>query len=436
VRRAIRKHLGDFLALIALVLLATGITVYILENQRFRFPLVEEQPQRLKVELSDAQAVRPGQGQTVRVAGVEVGSIGKVELEEGQAVVEIEVEKDYEGLIREDANALLRPKTGLKDMFLEIDPGSGRPLGDGDRIPATNTAPDVDPDEILSALDGDTRDYLRLLISGAGQGLRGRGNDLREVFKRLEPLGRDVTRVQRAVAQRRRNLRTLVHNYGLLMEKLGEQDQDLTRLVTASNDVFDAFAAENQNVSRTVAKLPATLRTTERTLSKVGPFARLLGPTLERLRPPFRQLATANREVLPLARAGAPIVRDEIRPFVRAARPYIGDLKGAAADLAQATPDLTTAFDELNRFFNMAAYNPGGAEGLTGDPQRDRARQEGYLYWLAWVAQNTVSLFNTADAQGVFRRFTAQGLDCNTLAVMGVPAPITNALKAAGVCGG
>ena len=50
-----------------------------------------------------------------------------------------------------------------------------------------NTAPDVDPDEILSALDADTRDYLKLLISGAGKGLKGRGADLQETFARLGP---------------------------------------------------------------------------------------------------------------------------------------------------------------------------------------------------------------------------------------------------------
>ena len=56
-------------------------------------------------------------------------------------------------------------------MFLEVDPGDGEPLEGGDRIQVENTAPDVDPDEFLSALDSDTRDYLRMLITGAGKGL-------------------------------------------------------------------------------------------------------------------------------------------------------------------------------------------------------------------------------------------------------------------------
>ena len=45
---------------------------------------------------------------------------------------------------------------------------------------------------MLAALDADTRAYLKLLITGAGKGLEGRGNDLREVFKRLGPMHRDL----------------------------------------------------------------------------------------------------------------------------------------------------------------------------------------------------------------------------------------------------
>ncbi|MBA3301493.1 MAG: MCE family protein, partial [Thermoleophilaceae bacterium] len=73
--RAIRKYSRDFLALVVLVALALGIAGYILSNQRLRFPVIEEKPFQLKAELSDAQAVIPGQGQTVRVAGVRVGDL-------------------------------------------------------------------------------------------------------------------------------------------------------------------------------------------------------------------------------------------------------------------------------------------------------------------------------------------------------------------------
>ena len=406
--RAIRAHLGDFIAILLLVVVGLATTGYILSNERFRFPYIEEEPFNLEVELSDAQAVTAGQGQTVRVAGVRIGDIGTVELEDGKAVVGLELDPEYEGLIRQDATALLRSKTGLKDMFLEVDPGTGEPLDEGDRIPMENTAPDIDPDEFLSALDTDTRDYLKLLITGAGKGLEGHGDDLRAVFARFEPLHRDLARVTTAIARRRDNLKRLVNRYGLLVEELGGKDRELTRLVQQANAVFSAFASEDQNVSAFVSKLPGTLGETKTALAKVDTLGDQLGPTLESLRPAFRELDDANAAVIPLAEKGTPIVRDEIRPFARIAQPYTRDFGTAAGRLAEAGPDLSGAFHHLNRFFNMGAYNPEGTEELTGDPAVDRDRQEGYLYWLAWIGQNTVSVFNVHDATGPIRRVSAR----------------------------
>jgi len=435
-KKALREHLGDFVAIVALVLLASGIGAYILSNQRLRFPLVQEKPVQMKVELPDAQAVQPGQGQTVRTAGVEIGQIGKVELEEGKAVVTMELEKKYEGYIKEDATALLRTKTGLKDMFLEIDPGTGKPLPTGGRIRSSSTAPDIDPDEVLSALDSDTRDYLQLLISGAGKGLDGRGGDLQETFARLGPLNRDTARVTEAIARRRANLRNLINKYGLLTKEVSTKDREIVRLVRSSNEVFEALAGADAEISDAVRQLPGSLRQTESTLSKVDTLGDRLGPALQALRPPFRKLDEANAAVLPFVREATPQLRDQIRPFARVAGPYTRDLGLAARGLNRAAPDLTQSFEKLNRFFNLGAFNPGGTEALSGDLTRDRDRREGYLYWLAWAAQNTTGLFATADGQGVFRRVTLGSVNCSTLAAASpqVGGAAASLLGPLGVC--
>ena len=434
-KKTLREHLGDFVAILALVVLATGIGAYILSNQRLRFPLVQEKPLQMKVELPDAQAVQPGQGQTVRTAGVEIGQIGTVELKDGKAVVTMELEKKYKGYIKEDATALLRTKTGLKDMFLEVDPGTGKPMPAGGIIRSSNTAPDIDPDEVLSALDSDTRDYLQLLISGAGKGLKGRGGDLQETFARLGPLTRDTDRVTAAIARRRSNLKNLINKYGLLTKELSTKDREIVRLVRSSNEVFDALAGADTEISDAVRQLPGSLRQTESTLSKVDTLGDRLGPALQALRPAFRQLDETNAAVLPLVREATPQIRDQIRPFARVAGPFTRDLGLAARGLNKAAPDLTQSFEKLNRFFNIGAFNPGGTEALTGDLTRDRDRKEGYLYWLAWAAQNTTGLFATADGQGVFRRVTVGSVNCSSLtAISGATAPLTEALGNLGVC--
>src|SRR3954452_24442282 len=123
-----------------------------LAHQRLRFPLIQDKPMTLKADFSTAQAVIPGQGQTVRVAGGKIGDIGKGDLEGRHAVVSLEIDKKYGHLLHKDATALLRPKAGLKDMFLEVEPDADQSptMQAGDHIPLANTAPDISPDEILS----------------------------------------------------------------------------------------------------------------------------------------------------------------------------------------------------------------------------------------------------------------------------------------------
>ena len=412
--RVIRKHLRDFIAIVVLFVIAMAVGGYILSNQRLRFPLIEEKPFRIKGEFETAQAVMAGQGQTIRVSGVQVGDISGVELKDGRAIISMDIQQKYKGMIHRNARALLRPKTGLKDMFIDLEPGDApaAKIKEDGVIPVSQTYPDINPDEILGVLDQDTRDYLKLLVGGAGQGLRGRGEDLREFFRRFEPTHRDLARVSSAVATRRRNLERLIHSLRTLSGELASKDDDLAQLVDSSAAVFRAFASENQNISRAVREFPGALRQTTDTLARVQRFADVLGPTAERLRPAVRALDPANEALRPFARQTTPIVRDSIRPFVRDARPLVRNLRPAARELARATPDLTRSFVVLNHLFNLIGHNPNGREGPTVPNDR---RDEGYLFWIAWVSHASLNLFNSSDAHGVFRPTTA-AVSCNSLA--------------------
>jgi phospholipid/cholesterol/gamma-HCH transport system substrate-binding protein len=405
-RHAIKAHLRDFVAVVGMIALAAGVGAYILSNQRLRFPLIEDKPFEVYADLQNAQGVTPGQGQTVRVAGMRVGDVGEVKLHEGRARVRLDLDSEHDDLVRRDATVLLRPRTGLKDMFLALEPGSrSEPaVPEGGVIPVGNTLPDVNSDEILASLDADTRAYLKLLIGGAGKGLRGRSGDLREVFRRLGPLHRDLAAINGEVVKRKRNLARLVHNYGSTVSRLAREDEDLIELVSSASRVFGRLAREDQRISAAVERLPGALSQTESTLVRVRELGQVAGPAFRALRPAIREVDDANRELRPMAETGEPILREKLRPFVRAAQPYVEDVEPAARNLSEASPDLRESFYELNRFFNMAAHNPGGAERLSGDLERDRARDEGLLFWLAWVSHNSTSLFSTADASGPFRR--------------------------------
>ena len=431
-RRAIRAHLRDFIAILGLLVVALFATYIIVQNQRLRIPLLEAKPFELKAEMSTAQAVTPGQGQTVRVAGVRVGDISSVDYEDGHAVVTMAIDRKFLPVYK-NATILLRPKTGLKDMFLELDPGTNYDpdsnddeFQDGGTISVGNTAPDTNVDQVLAALDGDTRAYLRLLLVGGGQGLNGRGKDLGKLLGSLGPINRGLARLNTQVAKRKDNLATLIHNMNLLWGRVGQDGQGIEQLVSASNHALGAIASQTPDVERTVSLLGPTLRTTRVALAKTDQLATVLGPTINSLRPFARKLKPVNDSLGHLAQTTYAPVKDDIRPFVRNARQPVRNLRPAAKNLVAATPRLTTVAEKLNKLFNMAAYNPNGAEaaGTSG-------RDEGYLYWLGWLGHVGNSTFSSQDAHGVYRHVYVVAT-CNTAKSILATSPFAPAITGFG----
>ncbi len=408
--RVIRKNLAPFAAILVLVALAAVVGTYVLNEQRLRFPLAEPKPFRINVELDNAQAVTPGQGQTAQVAGVRIGDIASVKLRDGRAIVGLDIEPKYSDLIRRDARAQLRPRTGLKDMYVQIFPGKdGDPVDEGFTIPITASLTDVDLDEILSELDARTRDYVTLLANGGGEGLRGRGTDLARVLERFGPTVRDLGRVNHAVSEERIALRRLVTSLAQVNRTLARKPRELTQLVSTASATLRAFASEDANLRGAVGELAPTLTEATRTLNAVQPFAAELGPTTRALLPAVKELETVNASVSPFAREATPIVRDEIRPFTRRAQPVVRDLAPAARGLARTAPELERNGVKLNEIVNLLGHNQNGREA----PDQ-ASREEGYLFWLAWTTHQTANLQSIDDGNGPIRPFFLTGT-CKTL---------------------
>jgi phospholipid/cholesterol/gamma-HCH transport system substrate-binding protein len=411
VKRAIKNHLRDFIALTALFLVGLGVSAFILSNQRLYLPSwvpgVGKDFYKVKAEFSTAQAVVPGQGQTVDIAGVQVGDIDSVELKNGVAVVSMNIRNKYKPIYR-DAHMLLRPKTGLKDMIVELDPGTraAGALPEGETIPIQNTAPDVNLDEVLSSLDADTRTYLQILVTSGGEafGNKGYSADLRETFKRFEPTNRDLAKITSLVSERRRNLRRVIHNFSLLTTELGKRDVQLAGFVASANRNFRALANQSENIQESLRLLPPTLQTAQTTLQKADTFASTLGPTLQSLRPAARALGPSLVAVRPFLRTSTPIIQKQLRPFAIDTQPTTRALRIAADNLKPLTPKLTTTFKIVNSLLNELAFNPKGEE-------------EGFLFWTAWANHDANTIFGTQDAHGPVRR----GLivtSCDSLALL------------------
>jgi phospholipid/cholesterol/gamma-HCH transport system substrate-binding protein len=430
---AIRKNVRNFIAIAVLIVIALATSYYIVKQQRLRIPILEAHPFTLHAEFQTAQAVVPGQGQTINVAGVKVGDVESVELKNGVAEVTFGIEPKYLPIYK-NATILLRPRTGLQDMFFDMDPGtkSAGEVHDGGTIPLANTAPDVNLDEILSALDSDTRAYLRILLDSAGQGLNGQSKNLGRLLGGIGPINRDLKRLNSLVAERRQNLAELIHNLSVLTRAVGRHAGDVSTLVRASNSALGAIAGQSPDLQRAVSELPGVLSNTHTALTAATPFARQLGVTLNALRPFARDLPTLNASLIELAHKATPAIRDQIRPLVRAARPDIPPLSAAANELSPAVPKLTSTVHELNRLFNTAAYNPGGANA-PGTPGRD----EGYLYWLAWASHIGALTFNNQDANNnlwhIYFTISCQNLP-NLLGSNPLAPVITGLGTATGAC--
>jgi phospholipid/cholesterol/gamma-HCH transport system substrate-binding protein len=255
------------------------------------------------------------------------------------------------------------------------------------------------------------------MLNGAGRGLQRRGPDLRDVLRRFEPTFRDTALVEGELAKRRRALGRLVRSLNLVNTALAGRDHDLARLIKVASPVLETLAAERAGLQGTIRELPAVLESTRTSLARVESFANVLRPAADNLRPVARALDRANASVVPFALEAAPILRTKIRPFVRDARPLVRSLLPAANDLVASDQPLTQSFTVLTTLFNLLAYNPRGREGPAV-----AGRDEGFLFFLAWVAHQSASLWSNADAHGPLRSLTLGGT-CQSLKAMASTVP-------------
>jgi phospholipid/cholesterol/gamma-HCH transport system substrate-binding protein len=392
-RDQIERYRRAFAAVVAIIVVAALTGGYVLAHERLAvpswFPLIGHEHFTLKAEFQTAQAVIPGQGQAVTIAGAKIGEIKSVSLHEGRALVSMSLTPKYAQYIYRNATMLLRPKTQLKDMTVEVDPGTPRAgrVPAGETIPISQTAPDVNLDEFLSALDADTRGYVQLLLAGASQGLKGNSRNLSAALKRFDPLARETAKLTSLTAQRHVEIARSIHNFRLFIEALGSKDKALSELVDSANASLGAFAQQDHAVQATVRELPEALRQTKAGLSKLTTAANVAGPTLTKLEPFAKVLGPAQQQAQPALRNTTPILKNEIRPLMREIEPVVSEIQPDIQQLSEAFPGLTTSLSVLNEFFNEVAYNPG-------------ANQAGFLFYLSWFNHDINSVFANADANG------------------------------------
>src|SRR3954465_7068797 len=399
-RRALKAHRRDVLAIVGLLLAGLFAGTVILVNQRAVLPswvpLIGTDRFELKADFSTAQAVTPGQGQSVDISGIKVGEVSGVTLQEGHAVVTMEIDNKYAPLIHEDSSLLLRPKTGLNDMVVEVDPGthSSPQVKENSTIPLASTQPQVNPDEFLASLDADTQQFLKLLLANGATALdpeQGRDVKLSNALRRLDPFARDIARISGALATRRQNIAGSIHNFQLLSTELGNKDQDLANFVDSSNAALAPFAREQASLQRAIQELPGTLQATKGALTSANELAIQSGPALKKSLPGSRATGAALRSLRPLFRQTAGPIQNQIRPFTKQVASPVTHVAQISQGLGTATPGLKTGFTDLNLGLNALAYNPPGGD-------------EGFLFYVPWLNHDLQANSLLQDAYGPLRR--------------------------------
>lgn len=402
--RQARGHRKDTIAIIVLTLAGVVMMLGIFVQQKAALPswlpLVGEEFDHITAEFSTAQAVTPGQGQAVDIAGVEIGKVSSVELEDGHAVVGMDIQPKYMELIHPNASMLLRPKTGLNDMIVEVEPGSGpKHIAAGANFPLSQTEANTNLDAFLATLDKDTQQYLQLLVSGGAQGFGTRGKQLGNAFRRFQPFVHYVAKLNKAVAARHVAIARSIHDFSLLTTELGRHDAEVRRFVSGSNAALGNFANQQESLQESLRELPSTLRAADAGLASSKRFSDIAYPALTKLIPQAQALDPALDATAKLFRETTAPIRDQIRPFTREIRPTLTQGAEAAGPFAKTVTNFGNSLGAFNSFLNELSYKPSGS-------------RQSFLFYLPWLNHDYNATFSVQNGGGPLQRALVM-LTCN-----------------------
>ncbi|UDY23972.1 MCE family protein [Nocardioides sp. Kera G14] len=182
-------------------------------------------------------------GDEVRIAGVRVGKVDKIELEGGHVRVGFRLKTD--SAFGTETRAAIKVKTILGAMFVALEPAGSGQLKEGTEIPVerttspydvvqaftglANTAGDIDTDQLAAALTT-LSDLTRTTPDSFKQALDG------------------VAALSKNLAAKDAQIGTLLTNLQRVSQVLDERDGDIVALMKDADSVFQALVARRQAV--------------------------------------------------------------------------------------------------------------------------------------------------------------------------------------------
>jgi len=380
---------------------------------------------RVKAVFENANNVRPNS--PVRIAGVNIGKVKTVTAYKGgdgnMALVTMEIDKA--GLpIHKDATLKVRPRIFLEgNEFVDLSPGtpSAPTIDDGDTLPATQTAAPVQFDQVLTALQSDTREDLKRLLEGYGTALTYEPTAADDVGQDPDVKGETAARslndsleyapdalknasiVNEAfLGLEQHDLSGLVDNTGKVTRALATNEQSLKDFVTNFNTTLGALASEQSNLKRSIALLGPTLEHTDSALTHLNAS--------------FPNTRAFAREILPGVRE-TPATIDAAEPWIAQARKLVSpaelgglvkELKPTTVDLARLVDGSLTALPQADLVSQCVTHTilPTGDVKIT-DGQFTSNEENYKEFWYAMVGLAGES--QNFDGNGHYVRFAVGG---------------------------
>ncbi len=294
-----------------------------------------KQEQTIWVRFNSAQGLG-SIDRNVRVAGVNVGTIGSVYRAGDDAVMALQIEPDIP--VHSDAIAALRPHTLFEGSdFVDLEPGSpSAPLLDGGIIPKSQTRVYVSLDQATRVLGTKNRETLRTLVHDAVRVIRAPAiGAVRKVLGAAPRLTKELGPTAHALQGPHGNeLAGAIRGLSQTVGAVSSREQDLRPLLERANRTAAALDTGNgAPLDATLRALPGALREMVAGGGQLTNLVDKLDALAVALRPAALELAPTLRESRPIIRAATPVTR-------RAA-PLIASLRVVLRRVAAASPNLT-----------------------------------------------------------------------------------------------
>ncbi|TCK26283.1 phospholipid/cholesterol/gamma-HCH transport system substrate-binding protein [Pseudonocardia endophytica] len=288
--------------------------------------LIDNVPYRVSVVLPTAPNVI--EGGKVLVDGFEAGQVDEVRVEDGKAVLDMNLDNDFAPL-RDGAEVSVawRAVLGERQVVVKDGPADAPEIPDGGRISGAMPEP-VEVDRVLSALDPETRTRLAGTLKGLDRTLTGSEQDINATIRSAGPALGALGDVLRGLGNDGPAIKQLIGHTSTVVDTLVKRDADVRSIVTDLSAGAAATAEQRQQLDAALQKLPGTLNTARTTLDQVPDTVDRTLPLLTKLQPVAAKLPEFSRNLSP--------VLQELRPAVGELRPTLD----SASTLLNHTPAL------------------------------------------------------------------------------------------------